>query len=184
MSGHMVGLLNGKPCWSPSARTKEWDFGPAVEPEDDNLSLMAAAPQLIRDAVKKGLIKLPDPTVAKAAKLGSRSVWATCSVCRCEYSRDKFATETRCRVCRLPRKTCKQCGVEFQPQQRKQVVCGMACRIELARIAAQTRVVGTVTVPCAWCGNMFERRAGDVRIKHCGAACGHKTMAQKLRKAK
>jgi hypothetical protein len=44
--------------------------------------------------------------------------------------------------------------------------------------------VGTVTVPCVWCGNMFVRGAGNIRQKHCGAACGHKTMAAKLRKAK
>ena len=182
MSGHMVGLLNGKPCWSPSARTKDWDFGPVMEPDDDNLSLMAAAPQLVRDAVKKGLIKFPNPNEVATAKLGSRSVMATCQTCKCEFSRDKFSIEPQCNVCRIPRKTCKQCGNEFQPVRRKQLVCGMACRIELARIAAQSRVVGTVTVPCAWCGNMFERRAGEVRIKHCGAACGYKTMAAKLRK--
>lgn len=182
MSGHH-GTMNGKPCWSPSARTKDFDFAPA-EPEDDHLAVLAEAAKLVKRAIAQGLIKPPDYVEQRAKKLGSRSEWATCQTCRCEFTRDKLGKEPKCQVCRLAKKTCKRCGIEFQPQQRKQVVCGMACRTELARTVAQIRMTGTVTVPCAWCGNPFNRRAQDMRKTNCSKECGFKSMAAKLRKAK
>ena len=176
--------MNGHPFWCPPARQKDYGFDP-IETKSDSVSVsLAEAALLVRHAIKRGLIKLPDKAEAKAAKLGVRSVWATCTQCQAEFSRDRWSAEPKCSVCRLPRKACAECGVEFQPTQKKQQLCGNECRVAVARKAAQSRAVEKITVECAWCRRLFQKRPQDVRQTNCSRTCGVQSMAAKRKKQK
>jgi hypothetical protein len=64
MSG-MNGSMNGKPCWSPAARTRVFDFGLGSEPEDERDAILAEAAELVRAGIRAGLVKpaqAPKPT--------------------------------------------------------------------------------------------------------------------------
>lgn len=178
----MSHTMNGHPFWCPPARTKDCSFDP-IETQSDTVSVsLAEAAAIVRQAIKSGLIKPPDKAEIKAAKLGVRSVWATCASCHVEFSRDKFSSEPRCSSCRLGRKICGECGVDFQPTQKKQRLCGNQCRIAVARRAAGTRSVEKVTTECAWCRQPFQKRAQDHHQLNCSRACGVQSMAAKRRK--
>ena len=180
----MSHTMNGHPFWCPPARQKDYGFDP-IETKSDTVSVsLAEAALLVRHAIKQGLIKPPDKAEVKAAKLGIRSVWATCQQCHGEFSRDKFSSEPRCQSCRLGRKICGECGIEFQPTQKKQRLCGNACRIAVARRAAGTRATPKITIQCAWCRQPFEKRIQDHYQQNCSRACGVQSMAAKRRKQK
>ena len=179
----MSHTMNGHPIWCPPARTKDYTFDP-IETDEDSTVTLAQAAAIVRQAIKSGLIKPADKAETKLQKLGKRSIWATCASCRVEFTKERWSSETKCCGCRLPKITCKWCRVEFQPTQRKQVCCGVDCRVEIARAAAQARGAGHITVDCAWCGQPFKRRTQDTRKKNCTKECGFQTMAAKMRKPK
>lgn len=178
----MSHTMNGKPIWCPPARTKDYTFDPIKTKEEDANVTLAEAAGLVRAAIRRGLIKKADKETAKAAKLGARSLWATCEQCQSEFSRDKYSSEKRCPVCRLSKKVCKVCGITFQPTQHKQKCCSVRCRTEVSREASRARCSPKIMIECAWCKNPFERRAQDIRKTNCSKECGFKSMAAKMRK--
>lgn len=171
--------MNGRPIWCPPARQKDYGFDP-IETKSDSVSVsLAEAALLVRHAIKRGLIKLPDKAEAKAAKLGVRSVWAICTHCQVEFSRDKLSQEPRCNVCRLPRKVCTVCAIEFQPQQRKQKCCSKECRNRNCREIAQNRITPKIDCICNGCGRVFQKTKSEHRMMNCSRECGIISMKRK-----
>jgi hypothetical protein len=170
--------MNGNPMWCRPARTREYDFGTAPDPDESRLRLLGEAPDIIRAAIKAGLVK--PPAAPEKPALGSRSEWATCEGCAETFSREIGSKRTQCFACSLPPAVCRGCGVTFQPKQRKQLCCTIACRVSVIRAAAEGRKGPRVTVVCAGCGNPFEQTAGNKR-KNCSRDCGLRSMAVKNR---
>jgi len=173
-----MNTMNGKPVWSRPARTREYDFGTAPETDDSRLRLLGEAPDLIRAAIKAGLIKPPESP--EKPSLGRKSEWANCAKCAVTFTREIGSTRALCFPCRLPATTCRACGVIFQPQQRKQLCCTIVCRVSLIRAAAEGRKGPRVTIICAGCGKKFEQTTGN-RRKNCSRDCGLRSMAIKNR---
>jgi len=182
MSGGNIGTMNGKPCWSPPARTKCYEFG--GQREDEPISL-ADIPAIVRKGIRDGLIIMPAPEPKNALpKIGNGSVWSRCTGCDEMFPRAKKSDQPKCKVCRLERKTCKVCSIEFQPQQRKQVVCSITCRNYISKAAAMTRASRVVDTTCAGCGKVFQQKDSVRRWKNnCSTQCGLVSMLQN-RKAK
>lgn len=170
MSG-TFGTMNGKPCWSPSARTKCYEFEGTRE--DESISL-ADIPAIIRQGIRDGLITMPDPQPKNAPpRIGNCSEWVKCSGCSEMFGRAKNSEQTKCKICRLDKKSCKACQKTFQPLQRKQVVCSIACRNVISKAAAMKRANKIVETKCAGCGNIFTQKDSIHRYRlNCSPACG------------
>lgn len=173
--------MNGKPVWGRPARTKDYDFSTAPDADESRLLLLSEAPEIIKAAIKAGIVKPPKPAQIKPA-LGRRSEYTNCVTCGVQFTRHTSIPQTRCFSCRLPAVTCSGCKKTFQPAQRKQICCSVKCRVDVVRAAAQSRKGLRVAVTCAACKRVFEQTPGNKR-KNCSKECGILSMS-KTNKAK
>ena len=170
-------MMNGRPIWCAPARTREYAFNEPTAPVV-TVTLGEAA-NLVRNAIKRGLIKPADPV---RRKLGQRSVWAICTQCQDEFSRDKLSQQPLCSVCRLARKICTVCSVEFQPQRRKQKCCSKECRNAICKQIAQSRNTSKIDCICNGCGKVFQKTKSEHRMMNCSRECGIISMKKTRKK--
>ena len=185
MSG-MNGMMNGKPCWSPAARTRVFEFGSAVETDDERESILAEAAELVRAGIKAGLAEPAEAPkeakVPKKEKYGTGWKFINCSQCMIGFFRGNIAI-TKCAVCRIEPKVCF-CGKTFQPLQNKTQSCSAECA-KARQIASFRAKHGADTKPvilaeCIICREMKPRRqAGSTFAKTCSKECASVYRKQK-----
>jgi hypothetical protein len=140
----MSGLMNGAPYYSaPHRHQKSYISRLGSLAEDVLKPELAEMPGLVADAIRKGLIKRPDPSQTiptPVAKLGPLADWQTtqCKECGCTFERRQRKHIT-CATCRIPIKSCKNCQKEFRPVDRKKVCCSRECSqiMQVASFKAQ-----------------------------------------------
>jgi hypothetical protein len=136
----MSGTMNGAPYWSPPHRHQKSYISRLGSLAEDVLKPeLAELPGLVADAIRKGLIKRPDPSEtipSPVAKVGPLADWQTvnCTDCGCTFERRQRKLTT-CTTCRIPIKTCKNCQTEFRPVDRKKVCCSRQCS-QLMQVAS------------------------------------------------
>lgn len=140
----MSGLMNGAPYYSaPHRHQKGYMARLGSLAEDAIKPELAEMPSLVADAIRKGLIKRPDPSglvPTPILKRGPLAEWQTtqCDECGVTFERHK-RTLTKCEVCRISLKPCKNCGTEFRPVDRKKICCSKQCSqmLQVASFKAQ-----------------------------------------------
>jgi hypothetical protein len=185
MSG-MHGMMNGKPCWSPSERIRVFEFGAAVETDDERETILTEAAELVRAGIKAGLVEPAEAPkeakVPKKQKYGTGWRYINCSQCRIGFFRGNIGI-TKCGVCRLGTRICF-CGKTFQPTQNKTQSCSAECA-KARQIATFRAKHGADTKPvilaeCIICHHMRPRRqAGSTFAKTCSKECASVYRKQK-----
>jgi hypothetical protein len=182
--------MNGKAVWCRPARTREYDFAPKDNNDgaDQRLAILAEAAELVAAGIRAGLVQIDEslPSKSKRVIVGRRSVLAVCDRCGLEFSRGHTSLQPTCFPCRLPTRACKFCGQTFQPQQAKQKVCSMACKIDICKAAAAKRVEAQRDkfriVPCPVCGVDFKQLfTASKATKTCSRPCGLILMSRKTK---
>lgn len=178
MSGFFAGTINGKPCWSPSVRTRSADFGMACDPEEQRLALLAEAADLVRAGVRAGLVQpaeAPKPVKPpKSQKYGAGWRTINCEKCGISFYRGHVGI-TKCGSCRLGTRVCF-CGTTFQPQHNKAQSCSVACA-KARQVASFKANHGADKKPvilseCIICKQMKPRRqSGATYAKTCSKEC-------------
>ena len=186
MSGYFAGTINGKPCWSPSARTRSADFGMACDPEEQRLALLAEAADLVRAGIRAGLVQPADlpkpPKPPKSQKYGPGWRDINCEKCGILFYRGHGGI-TKCASCRLGTRVCF-CGTTFQPQHNKAQSCSVECA-KARQVASFKAKHGADTKPvilaeCIICHQMKPRRqAGSTFAKTCSKECASVYRKQK-----
>jgi hypothetical protein len=184
MSG-MNGSMNGKPCWSPAARTRVFDFGLGSEPEDERDAILAEAAKLVRAGIKAGLVKpaqAPKSINHKKEKYGKGWRDYRCEQCKTLFVRGRIDI-TKCSVCRLETRVCF-CGKEFQPLQNKAQSCSVACakarQIATFHANRDANKKPDILLECIICREMKPRRqAGSTFAKTCSKECASVYRKQK-----
>jgi hypothetical protein len=181
MSGYMSGLLNGKPCWSPSARTREYEFGPAATSETENQAILREAAQLVADAVRRGLARRADETTLTEEQAGAILDKATSGglfrrraprkmrYCKCGELMGNRAL--KCTACwdreRQPRIRA--------PKPHKVRFCG--CGVQLPTAWSQRCIDCSRPMrPCTACGTIF--RPKEKSAKACSRTCLQTLLSQ------
>ncbi len=132
--------MNGAPYYSaPHRHQKSYMTRLGSLAQDALKPELAELPGLVADAIRKGLIKRPDPAglvPTPILKRGPLAEWQTtqCGECGVTFERHK-RTLTKCEVCRIPMKACKNCQKEFRPVDRKKVCCSRECS-QLMQVAS------------------------------------------------
>jgi hypothetical protein len=182
----MNGSMNGKPCWSPAARTRVFEFGGALEPDDEREAILAEAAELVRAGIKAGLVEAAETPreakVPKKEKYGTGWRFINCSQCRIGFFRGNIGI-TKCAVCRLGTRICF-CGKTFQPLQNKAQSCSAECS-KARQIATFRAKHGADTKPvilaeCIICKEMKPRRqSGATFARTCSKECASVYRKQK-----
>lgn len=141
-AGGLYGTQNGRPCYSPAARTRSIEFEPVTTAEE-NRALLAEAPRLVRAAKAAGLVLLADPrekvTSTSGVDLSEMAALVQRAVHAGLISHGKHGE-----------KTCR-CGM---PISKTKAACGTCIR--------KNSTAGKK--PCK-CGKMISVKA--VQCKHC-----------------
>ena len=179
-------MMNGKPCWSPAARTRVVEFGSAVEIDDEREAILAEAAELVRAGIRAGLVQpaeLPKPAKPpKSQKYGPSWRDINCEKCGILFYRGHGGI-TKCSVCRLGTRVCF-CGKTFQPLQNKAQSCSPQCA-KARQIASFRAKHGADRKPailaeCIICHQMKPRRqAGSTFAKTCSKECASVYRKQK-----
>lgn len=181
----MHGMMNGKPCYSPSARTRVFEFGAGLEPDDEREAILAEAAALVRAGIKAGLVKPAQASKTinhKKEKYGKGWRDYRCEQCKTLFVRGRIDI-TKCSTCRLGTRVCF-CGNKFQPLQNKAQSCSVACA-KARQIASFRAKHGADTKPvilaeCIICHQMRPRRqAGSTFAKTCSKECASVYRKQK-----
>lgn len=160
---------NGKPLWCRPAPTKS---GAIWTPEDQDEETVALSelPELIRKAIKAGLVQKPAeaPKPFKAVQAWQRA--------HCEKCKVKFIRHTKkhvcCELCRNPEIPCFLCGKMFRKQNHKQTSCSVECAKERQRQSFQSKKKAPKLAECIICKQMHPvRQAGSSTAKTCGKKC-------------
>ena len=177
----MSGTMNGAPYYSAPHRHQKSYMSRlgslaecALKPE------LAELPELVAAAIRKGLIKRPDPSglvPVPVVKRGPLAPWMTadCDECGISFERHK-RTLTKCQVCRIPIKDCKNCGKAFRPADLKKVCCSTECSrlIQVASFKAQHTYTKSLPkmAECIVCHQVRPvRPAGSGVAKACSPEC-------------
>lgn len=178
--------MNGKPCYSPSARTRMFEFGASVEPDSEREAILAEAAELVRAGVQAGLVKRaeePLPTQPpKREKYGRGWRSVTCIQCGTGFYRGHVGI-TKCGSCRLRTRVCF-CGVTFQPQHNKAQSCSSECskarQIATFRAKHGADKKPVILAECIICKQMKPRRqSGATYAKTCSKPCASVYRKQK-----
>lgn len=168
----MSKLMNGAPYYSAPHRHQKCYMArlgslaeQAIKPE------LAELPALVASAIRRGLIKRPDPSglvPTPILKRGPLAEWQTtdCDECGVSFERHK-RTLTKCKACRIPMRDCKNCGEQFRSVDKKKVGCSTGCSQKLQTINYRATV--TKCVICQ--GEMPAIRRGSAVAKTCNAEC-------------
>jgi hypothetical protein len=177
----MSGMMNGAPYWSPPHRHQKCFMTRLGDLAQDQLKPeLAEMPGLVAMAIAKGLIKRPDPAglvPVPIIKRGPLADWQTvnCEECQVSFERHK-RTLTKCEVCRIPIKACKNCQKEFRPADRKKVCCSRICSqaMQVASFKAQHNYTKSQPkmAECIICHQIRPvRPAGSGVAKTCSSEC-------------
>jgi len=173
--------MNGAPYWSPPNRHQKSYISRLGSLAEDALKPeLAELPGLVAKAIQQGLIKRPDPSglvPVPIVKRGPLLDWqtASCEECGLSFERHK-RTLTKCEVCRIPIKACKNCQKEFRPADRKKVCCSRNCSqaMQVASFKAQHDYSKRLPkmAECIVCREMRPTRASGKGIaKACSPKC-------------
>jgi hypothetical protein len=141
---------------------------------------LAEFSELVADAIRKGLIKRPDPSglvPTPILKRGPLAEWQTtqCDECGVTFERHK-RTLTKCKTCRIPMRNCKNCQKEFRPSDRKKVCCSRVCSQVMQIASFKAQHVYTKKQPtmaeCVICRQIKPARpSGNGVAKTCSPEC-------------
>ena len=173
--------MNGAPYYSPPHRhQKSYMSRLGTLAECALKAELAELPELVASAIRKGLIKRPDPkdlVPVPIVKRGPLAPWMTadCDECGVSFERHK-KTLTKCQGCRIPMRGCKNCGTQFRPADLKKVCCSTECSrlIQVASFKAQHNYTQTLpkTAECVICHQIRPvRPAGSGVAKTCSPEC-------------
>jgi len=170
MSGGIVGFLNGKPCWSPAARTRDYEFGPSVKIETENQALLREAAQVVADAVQRGLVRRAEENTLSEAQVGA--ILEKASV----VFKPKLPKRTALCACGelMGRRAakCKQCWAATKriraekPRKTKHCGCGVVLTAVWGKKCADC---SRPMRPCKACGTVFRPR--EKSAKACSREC-------------
>jgi hypothetical protein len=140
----MSGTMNGAPYYSaPHRHQKSYMSRLGTLAECALRPELAELPALVAAAIRKGLIKRPDPSGLVPRPIlqrGPLAPWQTtqCDECGVTFDRHK-RTLTKCKACRIAMRDCKNCGTYFRPKDMKTVCCGADCsqKMQVASYKAQ-----------------------------------------------
>jgi len=177
----MSGLMNGAPYYSAPHRHQKCYMARLGSLAEDVLKPeLAEMPALVAAAIRQGLIKRPDPTglvPTPILKRGPLAPWQTtqCGECGVTFERHK-RTLTKCEVCRIPMKECKNCQKEFRPADRKKVCCSRICSQAMQVSSFKAQHTYTKTLPkmaeCIICHQIKPvRPSGSGVAKACSPEC-------------
>lgn len=164
--------MNGAPYYSPPHRhQKSYTSRLGSLAEDAIKPELAELPALVASAIRRGLIKRPDPAglvPVPIVKRGPLAEWMTtaCDECGLSFERHK-RTLTKCQPCRTPMLECGNCGKQFRSVDKKKVGCSTECSQKLQIITY--RAIVTKCVVCQ--GSMPTIRRGSAVAKTCSAEC-------------
>ena len=173
--------MNGAPYYSaPHRHQKCYMARLGTLAEDVLKPELAEMPALVAAAIRQGLIKRPDPTglvPTPILKRGPLAPWQTtqCDECGVTFERHK-RTLTKCEVCRIPIKPCKNCGTEFRPVDRKKICCSKQCSQMLQIASFRAQHTYTKSLPkmaeCIICRQIKPvRPSGSGIAKACSPEC-------------
>ncbi len=179
--------MNGAPYYSaPHRHQKSYISRLGSLAEDVLKPELAELPALVANAIRKGLIKRPDPSEtipSPVAKVGPLADWQTvnCTDCGCTFERRQRKLTT-CTTCRIPIKTCKNCQTEFRPVDRKKVCCSKQCSqlMQVASFKAQHNYTKSQPkmAECIICRQIKPvRPSGSGVAKTCSTECSKKYRA-------
>lgn len=172
--------MNGAPYYSaPHRHQKSYMSrlgtmaGHVLKPE------LAELPELVASAIRKGLIKRPDPTGLVAEpirKRGPLAEWQTTACDECGVTFERHHRKTvKCQLCRSPLQTCQSCGVEFRSTVFKKVGCSPECSraMGVIRLKQSSSAKGPPKVAeCIICHQIKPvRRSGNGVAKTCSPEC-------------
>lgn len=177
----MSGLMNGAPYYSPPHRhQKSYMTRLGSLAEETIKPELAELPALVASAIRRGLIKRPDPSglvPTPILKRGPLAEWQTtdCDECGVSFERHK-RTLTKCPTCRIPMRGCKNCGTQFRPADLKKVCCSAECSrlIQVASFRAQHTYTQTQpkVAECIVCHQVRPTRvSGSGIAKACSPEC-------------
>jgi hypothetical protein len=177
----MSGTMNGAPYYSPPHRhQKSYVSRLGSLAEETIKPELAELPALVASAIRRGLIKRPDPSglvPVPVVKRGPLAEWMTtaCDECGVTFERHK-RTLTKCQTCRIPIKDCKNCGKAFRPADLKKVCCSAECSrlIQVASFKAQHTYTQTQpkVAECIVCHQIRPvRHSGSGVAKTCSPEC-------------
>jgi hypothetical protein len=177
----MSGTMNGAPYYSAPHRHQKCYMARLGSLAEDVLKPeLAELPGLVADAIRKGLIKRPDPkdlVPEPIAKRGPLAEWqiAECLECQCTFERNR-RNIVKCETCRIPIKACKNCQTEFRPVDRKKVCCSRECSqaMQIASFKAQHNYTKSLpkVAECIICHQIKPvRPSGSGVAKTCSTEC-------------
>jgi hypothetical protein len=190
----MSGMMNGAPYYSaPHRHQKSYMTRLGSLAEETIKPELAELPALVASAIRRGLIKRPDPSglvPVPVVKRGPLAPWMTadCDECGISFERHK-RTLTKCQVCRIPIKPCKNCGTEFRPADLKKVCCSAECSrlIQVASFRAQHTYTKSLPkmAECIVCHQVRPvRPAGSGVAKTCSPECSKQFRAARNYRSK
>ena len=173
--------MNGAPYYSPPHRhQKSYMSRLGTLAECALKAELAELPELVASAIRKGLIKRPDPkdlVPVPIVKRGPLAPWQTteCLECSCTFERNR-RNIVKCEACRIPIKACKNCQKEFRPADRKKVCCSKECsqKMQIASFKAQHTYSKTLPkmAECIVCRQIKPvRPSGSGVAKTCSPEC-------------
>lgn len=178
MSGGIVGLLNGKPCWSPAARTRDYEFGPSVKVETENQALLREAAQVVADAVQRGLVRRAEENTLSEAQVGAILEKASVVVFKPKLpKRTALCACGELMGCRAVK--CKQCWAvtkrirAAKPRKTKHCGCGVVLTAAWGKKCIDC---SRPMRPCTACGTVF--RPKEKSAKACSRTCLQTLLSQ------
>jgi hypothetical protein len=164
--------MNGAPYYSPPHKHQKSYASrlgslaeQALKPE------LAELPALVASAIRRGLIKRPDPSglvPTPILKRGPLAEWQTtqCDECGVTFERHK-RTLTKCKACRSLLLKCGSCGKQFRSSAKKKVGCSAECSQKM-----QVQNYRTQVACCVVCQEKMPAiRRGSAVAKTCSAQC-------------
>jgi hypothetical protein len=164
--------MNGAPYYSaPHRHQKSYTSQLGSLAKETIKSELAELPALVASAIRRGLIKRPDPAglvPVPIIKRGPLAEWMTsaCDECGLSFERHK-RTLTKCPTCRTPMLECGNCGKQFRSVDKKKVGCSTECS-QLLQVLNYKHKVAC----CVVChGSISKKRIGSAVAKTCSAQC-------------
>lgn len=173
--------MNGAPYYSaPHRHQKSYMSRLGTITEKALRPELAELPELVASAIRKGLIKRPDPSglvPTPILKRGPLADWQTtaCNECGVTFERHK-RTLTRCNVCRISMRDCKNCGTYFRPPSNTTLYCSKDCSQaqQVAKLKAQHTYSKTLpkVAECIVCHQIKPvRPSGSGVARACSPEC-------------
>ncbi len=173
--------MNGAPYYSaPHRHQKSYMTRLGSLAEETIKPELAELPALVASAIRRGLIKRPDPAglvPTPILKRGPLAEWQTtqCDECGVTFERHK-RTLTKCPTCRIPMLECGNCGKQFRSVDKKKVGCSTECSQAMQVASLKAQHTYTKSLPkmaeCIVCHQIKPvRPSGSGVAKACSPEC-------------